>query len=97
MGTVCADSEIGTESVFYSSKCNNSSIQRYTQLHSKPPACFGFFGHHQEGIRQKKKANSVTIMTLLAKYAGGLLCEYIYIYICNELLCIFFNERSKFI
>jgi hypothetical protein len=50
MGTVCADSEIGTEAVFYSSNLKNSSIQQYTQLHSKPPACLGFFGHHQGGI-----------------------------------------------
>lgn len=54
MEMVCADSETETESVFYSSKCNNSSSQQYTQLHSKPPACFGFFGHHQGAIRQKK-------------------------------------------
>ena len=69
METVCADSETETESVFYSSKCNNSSTQQYTQLHSKcnnsstqqytqlyskPPAYFGFFSHHQGAIRQKK-------------------------------------------
>lgn len=54
MGTVCADSEIGNEAVFYSSNRNNSSIRQYTQLHSKPTACFGFFGHHQGDIWQKK-------------------------------------------
>jgi len=90
MKTVCADSEIETDSVFYSSICNNSSTQQYTQLHSKPPACFGFFGHHQGATRQKKLTNSVKIMTLLAEHAGDLLCEYIYIYIyINELLCTF--------
>jgi hypothetical protein len=89
MGTACADSEIGTECLCYSSKCNNISTQQCTQLHSKPPACFGFFGHHQGGFRQK---NDIIFYQLDAQifYFNTFIT---FLYMFRALLCSFSGRQ----
>jgi hypothetical protein len=37
-------------------KLHSSSMQKYMQSYGKSLTCFGLFGHHQGGIRQKKKS-----------------------------------------